>query len=208
MTHDKLRQMLARRHELTEKQSSTLKTHLRSCAECRLLAAEYDLQDTALRPLGPQAAPAGLRSAILTRVAVDTAVSSSRRPAWRPFAQAGLAVAVLAAVVLVAVQGWSLLTSRQRLLSEAAAIRTALRHTVVALDRHLPPTVHVRARLGKYPGVDTAWLVTISGPGVQILPPRVVTAGFPTARGAPLHRETAVVDGRTGAYVETFTSSG
>lgn len=202
MRHARFQEQLAHRHELTGARESALLDHLASCAACRRLAGEYQVHEEALGLLVGDP-PTGLRAAILTRV--------GQAPAHRRPAMATLGLATAAAVFILslgAARFWGPFGAEGGLLSKTQAVRAALNHTVVARDRTLPPTVKVTARLGAYGGVEHAWLVTISGPGVSVLSPQAVLTGFNAQPLSIVHKETAVVDGRTGAYIEAFAVAG
>jgi hypothetical protein len=206
MSHATYQELLARRHELSPSDEATMRRHLDGCAECREIATEYDAQYTALRTLALDGPPQGLRAAILTTAGTQPAPVTKKR-------YLGLRYGALAAAVVICglglgmARGWMPFGSQHPVLTQAQAVRVALLHTVAAPYRTLPRTIKVRARLGAYQGVHPAWIVTISGPGVKILPPQAVPTGLQATPPTLLHRETAVVDGRTGAYVETFTAT-
>jgi len=207
MNHAKMQELLARRYELDESQEDALNAHLTSCVSCRELAAAFVTQEACLAVLAASAPPPALRSAILTNVKARP--EPRRAPRRRSFVPAVLvAAAVLLGLGLVAVRTWGPFGGQEHILTQAQAVRAALVHTVVASDRRLPRTVVVSARLGSYSGVDPAWIITISGPGVSVLSPADLPEGVEVRSPTILHRETAVVDGRTGAYVETYATSG
>lgn len=205
MSHQRLQHMLARRYELTESEEAALRVHLESCDPCRRLAGEYSRDDQALLAMTHADPPLGLRQAVLTQAGGQT----KARPRKVNFLFPSLA----AAVVLLACGfglnrgGWPFSAS-DRILSEPQAVRAALPHTVIGPQPTPPRNVRITARLGSYAGVNQAWLVTISGPGVSIVSPDALAGQLHASTPPILHRETAVVDGRTGAFVETYTASG
>jgi hypothetical protein len=205
MRHQTLQQMLARRHELTESEEAALRVHLSSCDPCGRLAGEYSRDDQALVAMTLADPPLGLRQAVLSQ--------AGRRTMAQPRRLNLVFTALAAAVVLFALGlglnrgGW-LFSSSDHILSEPQAVRAALPHTVIGSQRTLPPNVRLTARVGSYAGVSGAWLVTISGPAVSVLSPAALAGQLHTSTPPIAHRETAVIDGRTGAFVETYTVSG
>ena len=206
MNHVRAQELLASRHELTVRDEAALSLHLTDCHTCSEIADAYREQSFAIANLRPASAPMGLRQSVLAKAGTK----SIREPRWWfRFMPMGLAAAaVLLLATLLGSQVWSPFSSGGHLLSEAAAVRTALAHSVIGSDRRLPPQVKVAAHLGGYPGVNTAWLVTISGPGVSVISPLALTGQIHANKLPLLHRETVVVDGRTGAFIETFTANG
>jgi hypothetical protein len=108
----------------------------------------------------------------------------------------------------------------QKAALRAQALAVAMEHTAGARNQRLLPNVQVNAQFGMITDGQLAqrlpsgavrpllqnrpvWLVTFSGPGVQI--------GFPDhLRTGPVqivygHEDNIVIDGATGAYIESFT---
>jgi hypothetical protein len=78
--HDRYRRLVARQAELKGQDVRSLEAHLLACSECRELAAGYDAQDAALRPLGQVYPPTGLRAAVLA--SVDQRPRARRGASW------------------------------------------------------------------------------------------------------------------------------
>ncbi|HEV3309512.1 MAG TPA: hypothetical protein VG815_03220 [Chloroflexota bacterium] len=206
MKHSKFEERLARRQELTDPEETELSAHLLACGACRATAAEYESHDEALQILAQDRPIQGLRAAVLQKAAIP--LPSKARNRLRLQTAALAAAVVISGLGLGLARGWDPLGGQAPLLTQAQAVRAALIHTVAAPYRKLPATVRVTARLGAYSGVRPAWIVTISGPGVSVLSPQSTLNGQLTGSTVVLHAETAVVNGRTGAYVETFTEAG
>jgi hypothetical protein len=206
MRHHKLQHMLARRYELNESEEAMLRLHLTACETCRGLATDYLRDDDALGALTQADPPVTLRQAVLAQ--------AGRRVAAQPRRISPVLTALAAAAVVLFALGLGLnrsgllFSSPEHILSEPQAVRAALPHTVIGPRHELPPHVKLTAHLGTYAGVSRAWFVTISGPGVSVLSPEALVGQLHASEPSILHRETAVIDGHTGAFVETFAVSG
>ncbi|HLJ66089.1 MAG TPA: zf-HC2 domain-containing protein [Chloroflexota bacterium] len=66
--HDRLREMLARRSELTPGEETQLQEHLAGCDECRSLHTVYARQAALLRSLPAVSAPPALRAGVLAAI--------------------------------------------------------------------------------------------------------------------------------------------
>lgn len=97
--HQRFRERLAYRSELSPKQERQLEEHLSGCVECRAIAADYARQAQLLRALPELTPPRALRLGTLHQVhqLPSTSRWSLRWPAW-----GALTVAVGMLVVLVA----------------------------------------------------------------------------------------------------------
>ena len=205
MRHKKAAEMLARRQELAERDEASLQLHLRSCDGCRQLAGEYAEHDRVLVATAALEVPPGLRQSVLARAGRSV---PSRRHKGQAVRLGLAAAAALFGIGFGVVHAWSPFASRPYVLNEAQAVRAAMIHTVVGSHGKLPPAVRLTARLGSFSGVDQAWLVTISGPGVSVISPADLVGEIHPTTTPLLHSETVVVDGRTGAFVETYTAAG
>ena len=122
-SHRNIRELLARRTELTPADERQLRVHLDSCPECRETAAAYEQQLRLLRSLPTLPTPPTLRTSVLNRIhaeAPHTVPWYRRRPALLPPLAAA---AVLALVAVVWVAGQRLTAQRQT--QNASSAQTA-----------------------------------------------------------------------------------
>lgn len=100
--HADMREMLARRAELSSVQEMQLRDHLRSCPECRRAADAYALQTALLRSLPSVDPPADIRTRVLQNIH-HSQPAARRWPSFRPaFLAAPLAAALLILVAALA----------------------------------------------------------------------------------------------------------
>lgn len=133
--HQRFRERLAYRSELSPKQERQLEEHLAGCVECRRIAEDYARQVQLLRALPDHIPPRTLRLAALHR-AHQLPMASRRsfgRPAW-----GGLAVGVATLVVVAA----ATLINRPHDNSRSAVQRRATIATSAPLGSvSVPPTL-------------------------------------------------------------------
>jgi anti-sigma-K factor RskA len=141
MSHDELRELIPAYalSALGDDERPALETHLRECADCRALLAEYRrLSDDLLYAAPPVAAPAGLTEDLRRRIAAPASQreaeraprfslsSLRRRPAF------GLTLAGLAALLLVGSNlYWAARTARSE--REIAAVTALVQAPAITL---------------------------------------------------------------------------
>ena len=163
--HDAFRHLLSERAGLSPAPAARLQAHLRECAECRELEAEYARQDAFLRTLAiPEPGPA-LRHGVFRRVA--QLPGQPRRMPRRLLVFAPLAVAVLVLSAVVARQGDG---------SKPAAIRPARHFVNGGRDHYANPSFGPQA-----PASSHAPMSSQAGP--QAIPASPLSPPLDTSLG-------------------------
>ncbi|HZU11866.1 MAG TPA: zf-HC2 domain-containing protein [Chloroflexota bacterium] len=177
MTHDQIRDLLARRTELTPLEDATVQAHLEGCPECRIAARDYDRQMAALRSLPLVPPPPVLRDRIMAEI---------QRPPARRFRMVyGLGPLAAAAVIALGVMSFH----------HAPHPTASSRQTLGATHTPLPPTArpttkahvsrrHISRHTGRRGRSAATPLPAVPGSGVALgAPPTSVppTAALPPA---------------------------
>jgi hypothetical protein len=178
--HRLFERLLAHRDDLGSVNRSRLEKHLRSCSECREVAAQYAEDEAALRFLAQTRPPTGLRTAVLAAVdRKESRVSPRRTKKPAVFGATGTLVtcAVLLATVL-ARQG-AQPTPRTGLMAKgytfsysyhgATVDRTSAERVALAFfPGHVQSAVLARVRNSRTPGLGShgrvCWVVSIVPP--------------------------------------------
>lgn len=182
-------------HQLTPAEAAEIRTHIAGCAACQLKLCEFQemigLLGLAASPATP---PAGLRRAVLDRVAAEASSSprsQGRRLALRRWGTPIWAAAVVAALAvglyaLMRVEGL-----QQRIAGFQQATRLEQAYAMVGVSKEMPGAaarvVVVREGAGTR--------VTIEGQGLRPLPPGQVYQLWLIKDGKRLSGGVFVVDG-------------